>query len=491
MSENWHNWCRFCAKISSKDINSVNKIESISEQLEIVNKYFMMSLILFEGVQCTICSDCQDFLTKVEGFRDTCLKTDQMFRELICQKDVSDLYLETIRFKFGIDNEEVKYNILTEETTNLDIPEQTIDPLETQFVNIKQEITLEDYKVQPAVVPRKRGRPRKLSSRVQQSRLKLKTELKDSSDGIEISSEKLIEEDLDYAQDPSNDTVSDDDLPLKKRHKAPKAAKKETVCEFCCKTFKAPCLLKEHIWSKHRKEDRPFVCSECSKRFSSKGFLKKHMDIHLPDSERRIHPCPYCDKKFTQKNSVQSHINCMHFKEKPFICEECGKSCGQKSALKQHMETHTEERPFKCFMCPKMFKSAQQAKMHEIWHKDITYPCPHCDLKLKSKITLRSHMLVHSDVRKYKCNYCGNEFKRSKTLKNHLILHTGQRPYECPFCDKTFAHGSNCRSHQKKSHPEELAALEASGERPKNTKIPRLDQLQPKQPVVTSSISLD
>lgn len=260
-----------------------------------------------------------------------------------------------------------------------------------------------------------------MSSKVQQSRIKLKTELKDTSDGIEISSKKPIEEDLDYSQDPTNATVSDDDLPLEKRQKVPRTAKKERVCKLCCKTFKAPCLLKEHIWSKHRKEDRPFVCSECSKRFSSKGFLKKHMTIHLPDSERRVHPCPYCDKKFTQKNCVQSHIHCVHIKDKPFICEECGKSCGQKSALKQHMETHTEERPFQCFMCPKMFKSAQQAKMHEIWHKDTTYPCPHCDLKLKSKITLRRHMLVHSDIRKHKCNYCGNEFKRSKTLKVRIV----------------------------------------------------------------------
>lgn len=63
--------------------------------------------MLLDGVQCTVCSDCQNFLTKIEGFRDRCLKADQMFRELTCQKDISDLYLESIRFKFGIDNEEV------------------------------------------------------------------------------------------------------------------------------------------------------------------------------------------------------------------------------------------------------------------------------------------------------------------------------------------------------------------------------------------------
>lgn len=89
-------------------------------------------------------------------------------------------------------------------------------------------------------------------------------------------------------------------------------------------------------------------------------------------------------------------------------------------------------------------------------------------------------MVVHSDHKKYKCHYCGNEYKRSKALKNHLILHTGLRPYTCPFCDKTFANGSNCRSHKKKAHPEELAALEASGEVQRTANIPKLEFLMPK-----------
>lgn len=92
--------------------------------------------------------------------------------------------------------------------------------------------------------------------------------------------------------------------------------------------------------------------------------------------------------------------------------------------------------------------------------------------------------VVHSDQKKYKCQYCETSFKRSKALKNHLILHSGLRPYSCPFCEKTFANGSNCRSHKKKAHPTELAALEASGKSSNAApNIPRLEQLQPKSQV--------
>lgn len=90
------------------------------------------------------------------------------------------------------------------------------------------------------------------------------------------------------------------------------------------------------------------------------------------------------------------------------------------------------------------------------------------------------HSVVHSDQKKFKCEFCGSSFKRSKALKNHLILHSGLRPYACPFCDKTFANGSNCRSHKKKAHPQELAAYEAAGKAKPTPNIPRLEQLMTK-----------
>lgn len=62
---------------------------------------------------------------------------------------------------------------------------------------------------------------------------------------------------------------------------------------------------------------------------------------------------------------------------------------------------------------------------HEDIHKHTMYVCPHCGLQLNTKRTLKMHMVVHSDQKRFKCQYCGNEYKRSKALKNHLILHTG------------------------------------------------------------------
>lgn len=150
---------------------------------------------------------------------------------------------------------------------------------------------------------------------------------------------------------------------------------------------------------------------------------------------------------------------------KRHVCGECGKACTTKGSLKEHLILHSDDRPMQCSHCPKTFKNQQRLRIHEDTHTDTAYICPLCGLQLNTKRTLTMHMVVHSEVKKFKCEYCGKEYKRAKALKAHLVIHTGLRPYTCPFCSKTFANGSNCRTHKRKAHPEELMELEAAAAR--------------------------
>lgn len=63
----------------------------------------------------------------------------------------------------------------------------------------------------------------------------------------------------------------------------------------CCdKQFKTRLKLLDHI--KLHLDPNAFVCDICHKKFSGQRFLKKHMESHVPDDERKF-ACEKCPKR--------------------------------------------------------------------------------------------------------------------------------------------------------------------------------------------------
>ncbi|XP_052897344.1 zinc finger protein weckle-like [Anopheles moucheti] len=477
MLTSWKTWCRLCAKEKA-----VLKLESVHDINMIISSLLDVSIVEIKDVPPNICEECLTFVNKLEHFKSKCNQTNRLFAYLarysgmgVQKFDVKqirstflenlDLVAETSQLLEDLDSESKQFLSMDPEHDTGHIKE--LDKVEDENTEIF-------YQVESLGVSSSQNELEHNATDTEQWEM-LEVEMEDYGNQMEANDENIEDKLEKYSDSDQSEVVTRTEVRASRRKHGNPLDNDPTNDESLSHSTRHNTRLSSNQNPSFREV---FQCKICFKICSSNANLKRHEINHMPEDERHRFACTMCDKKFNTTFNLKAHMKIVHEGVKPFICEECGKPFNSKGALKEHYIVHTEERPFQCAYCSKQFKNAAHLKTHEDTHNDTLYVCPHCGLKLNTKRTLNMHMVVHSDQKKFKCQECGNEYKRSKALKAHLILHTGLRPYQCPFCDKTFANGSNCRSHKKKFHPRELAALEASGGQKPASNIPKLEHLQ-------------
>ena len=69
-------------------------------------------------------------------------------------------------------------------------------------------------------------------------------------------------------------------------------------------------------------------------------------------------------------------------------------------------------------------------------------------------------MKSHSEERPHKCGICERGFKTLASLQNHVNTHTGVRPHGCKYCDAAFTTSGKLNDKEKtkkfKNKPKEI-----------------------------------
>ncbi|XP_065348024.1 zinc finger protein 883-like isoform X2 [Cloeon dipterum] len=196
----------------------------------------------------------------------------------------------------------------------------------------------------------------------------------------------------------------------------------KTWCSECQRSFSSTFSLMKH---KQRKHEGKILCSVCPEAFASKEERREHVKlVHPSTREKQLFDCPECGKKLSSRAMMQVHVDNIHKKLKPHLCQVCGKAFAVVSHLKLHMMMHTGEKKHVCKVCGHAFARIENLTQHKRIHEDLKpFLCDFCPMKFRQQSSLKSHRRIHTGETPYKCQLCPSSFRSKQQLDNHVKFH--------------------------------------------------------------------
>ncbi len=94
--------------------------------------------------------------------------------------------------------------------------------------------------------------------------------------------------------------------------------------------------------------------------------------------------------------------------------------------LKDHLVTHSSEKPFSYSQCGKSFAKKGQLENHLVTHSSESLLSALCGKSFAKKGQLENHLVTHSSEKPFSCSQCGKSFTQKGQLGNDMLIHTGK-----------------------------------------------------------------
>uniref|UniRef100_A0A8D8T5W6 Zinc finger protein 26 n=1 Tax=Cacopsylla melanoneura TaxID=428564 RepID=A0A8D8T5W6_9HEMI len=241
-------------------------------------------------------------------------------------------------------------------------------------------------------------------------------------------------------------------------------------CSLCAKRFNLKNTLKKHLRNKHLK--KRISCHICNQDFKTEYTRKKHKEICLEQNKnenscyKNPYKCNLCGQIERSKNDFLNHMR--HCEGQFYDCDLCQERFTKKHAIREHMFSHTNERPYSCDFCQKTFLLKRRLHLH-IRRVHILklannskkiFSCITCQKQYRCKQSLRTHVLSHLDaVTPYICQLCGKQYSSRGNMNRHIAVWHEQKNTEknkqrvqCEVCGKSYSQPRHLHRHFSITH---------------------------------------
>lgn len=232
-------------------------------------------------------------------------------------------------------------------------------------------------------------------------------------------------------------------------HERKHTGRKVHRCGQCSKLF-----IKLFSYLRHQREvhaiKKAFICTECSKAFSTERRLKEHSEVHQSE---KVHECIHCRHSCYTASGLRTHILECHSgtHKRSHFCEVCGETFAKHYGLKRHQQRKHDKQQLSCEICSKVFSCKEALLQHAKCHTNLkTLTCNHCDKTFTTSWALQRHSKSHQEAtHQFHCNKCSLNFTRKDSLISHLRIHAQKKVFIC-HCGKRFVKRSQLKEHEDK-----------------------------------------